>query len=194
MAATGGGGFGYERPEKLEVPPPTATGVDHHVALANPSSSDTRATPRTSMRVSADPSSSSSTSFGEWPWTLDSAFSNVSMVESENLDPQFDNPSLLAHFSAELRITLPLRLTSFSSDLTVTRYAPISPRSTLRASTFTLEVPDIFSATTLATFLRDSTLPPMLTSAPRYLSPDTPEEFASMTTSELSRAVNCRRS
>src|SRR5712692_2019602 len=186
ISATAGGGLGYERSEKLEVPPPTATGVDHHVALASPSSSERRATPRTSMSVSADPSSSSSTSLGEWPWILDSAWSSVSTVESESLAPEPESPSFLEHFSAALRIALPLRLRSFSSDLIVTRCPPMPPRSTFRASTSTLPVPGRYSATALATFRRLSTLPPMLTSAPRYLSPETPEELASMTTSKLS--------
>src|SRR3989441_9886066 len=180
-SATAGGGFGYERPEKWEVPPPTATGVDHQVALASPSSSERRATPRTSMRVSADPSSSSATSAGEWPCTLDSAWSKVSTVETENLAPEPESPSFLAHFWAALRIMPPLRLRSFSSNLIVTRCPPMLPRFTFRASTSTLLVPGRYSATTLATFRRLSTLPPMLTSAPRYLSPETPEEFASMT-------------
>src|SRR5207253_10096905 len=188
ISPTAGHGFGYERPAKWEVPPPTATGVDHQVALASPSSSERRATPRTSMSVSADPNSSSSTSLREWPWTLDSAWSNVSTVETENLAPEPESPSFPAHFSVALRITLPLRLRSLSSNLIVTRCPLMPPRSTFRASTSTLLVPGRYSATTLATFRRLSTLPPMLTSAPRYLSPETPEEFASMIANNWSGA------
>src|SRR5207245_6520798 len=180
-SATAGAGFGYERPEKREVPPPTATGVDHQVALSSSSSSERQATPRTSMSVSADPNSSSSTSLGEWSWTLDSAWSNVSIVASENLEPQSESFSSFTHFWTALRIVLPLRLRTFSSDLMVRICPPIPPRSTLRASTSTLLVPGRRSATTFATLRKLSTLPPMSTSAPRYLSPETPEEFASMT-------------
>src|SRR2546426_2811368 len=82
-SATAGGGFGYERPEKWEVPPPTATGVDRQVALASPSSSERRATPRASMDVAAAPNSSSSTSPGEWPWALDSPLGDVLTVWTE---------------------------------------------------------------------------------------------------------------
>src|SRR6266705_2912304 len=45
ISATAGGGLGYVRFENRVVPPPTATGEDHHVALSSPNDSARHATP-----------------------------------------------------------------------------------------------------------------------------------------------------
>src|SRR5207249_9791053 len=80
ISATAGGGFGYVRFENRVVPPPTATGEDHHVALSSPNDSARYATPSTSTRASADPSPRTSTPFAECPSALDPAATAICMV------------------------------------------------------------------------------------------------------------------
>src|SRR3989454_2349055 len=137
ISATAGAGFGYVRPEKLVTPVPTAIGLLHHLLPDNSSSSARYATPSMSTRVSADPSSCSSTSFAEWPWTCDSAEDSVSKTDLTKAVPHLERPSAFAHFTADDWRSLAFLFETCSSELTSTSCALIPPLSTLFVLTWT---------------------------------------------------------
>src|SRR5712691_6703337 len=137
ISATAGAGLGYVRPENSVTPVPTPTGPHHHLAPDSSSSSARYATPSMSARVSADPSSWSSTSLVEWPWTRDSAEDSVSRTDSTKTVPHSERSSAFPHFTADDWRTLAFLFETFSSDLTSTSCALISPLSTLVVLTWT---------------------------------------------------------
>src|SRR6267378_5510955 len=143
------------------------------------------AVPRMSTKVSAEPNSCNTVSVGVCPCTLDSALSKVSTTPRANFLPHPERPSFKDVFSIVLLIKPPFRPEPLSGVSTLTRFASTSPRSTFWKWTSTFSLPGRESPTTLATFFRPAGLAPSAMSAPRYLSPETPEAPPSATTTSL---------
>src|SRR5712664_347529 len=167
---------------EARYPCSTAIGLHHHSSPDSLCSSIRYPPPRMSTRVSAEPSSWSSMSLVEWPCTRISAKPSDSSTAITKPAPQSERSRPFAHFRADAMRSAAFLFETFSSDETETSRALISPLSTLLVSTWTFFEPGRFFSTTSATFTRLFGLPPRSMRAPRNLSPEAPEELASIIT------------